>query len=147
MLGLLSWIGLIVFSVALEYDFWSEWLGPRLLSRSWFPGEPDLPPVDGEGENPTTANYRRVVLASYGAGAAILLIAMLDALLVKPTFLPYANIVKTYGGSLFSLLTILMWFSEGQTIVLPYHKRIRYIFGVLTVIMPLYIATCGSGIL
>lgn len=147
MLGPLVWIGFAVFSLTLAYDFWSEWLGPRLLSRSWVPGEPDLPPVAGDVDEPTPENYRRVILAGYFTGAAILIIGLLDASSVEPMCLPYSGVVKTYGVAVFSLTTVFMWFSEGQNIVIPYHKGIRYTFGVLTVIIPVYMAGCGSGML
>lgn len=147
MLEVFVWFGLAVFSLTLAYDFWSEWLGPRLLSRSWFPGEPDLPPVAGEVEEPTEENYWRVVLAGYFTGASLLIIGLLDASAVEPACLPYADVVKTYGVAVFSLATGFMWFSEGQHVVLPGHKGVRYTIGVLTVIIPTYIAACGSGVL
>lgn len=147
MLEVFVWLGLAVFSLTLAYDFWSEWLGPRLLSRSWFPGEPDLPPVAGEVEEPTEENYWRVVLAGYFTGASLLIIGLLDASAVEPACLPYAEVVKTYGVTVFSLATGFMWFSEGQHVVLPGHKGVRYTIGVLTVIIPTYMAACGSGVL
>ena len=141
------WIGLGIFSLTLAYDFWSEWLGPRLLSRSWFPGEPDLPPVAGDVEEPTAENYWRVVLAGYFTGAVVLIIGLLDASSVEPACLPYANVVKTYGVGIISLATVFMWFTEGQHIVMPSHKGVRYTIGVLTVVIPMYMAACGSGVL
>ncbi len=147
MVGLLVWIGVSLFALTLGYDFWSEWLSPRLLSRSWFPWEPDLPPIAGEVDEPSPENYRRVVLAGYFTGTAFLIIGLLDASPVEPMCLPYANVVKTYGMAFFSLTTIFMWFSEGQNVVMPYHKGIRYTIGVLTVIIPVYMAGCGSGML
>lgn len=141
------WVGLAVFSFALAYDFWNELLGPRLLSRPWFPGEPDLPPVAGEGEEPTEENYWRVVLAGYATGALFVIIGLLDASAVEPACLPYAEVVRTYGVAILSIATGLMWFSEGQDIVMPGHKAFRYTLGVLTIIIPLYMAGCGSGVL
>ncbi len=147
MIGVIVWVGLIVFSITLAYDFWSGVLGPRLLSQSWFPGEPDLPPVAGEGEEPTDENYWRVMLAGYAAGALLLIIGVLDAAPVEPACLPYANVVSTYGVSTLAIATGFMWFSEGQRVVIPGHKGVRYTLGVLTVIIPVYMAACGSGVL
>lgn len=147
MLGVLGWVGLSVFSLTLAYDLWGEWLGPRLLSRSWFPGEPDLPPVAGEAEDPSPENYSRVMLAGYLTGSAFLFIAALDVSPVEPACLPYANVVQTYGIPFGSLVAGFMWFSEGQNIVVPGHKGIRYSIGVLTAVTPVYMAACGSGVL
>lgn len=147
MLSPFAWLGLGIFSSVLAYDFWSEWLSPRLLSQEWFPGEPDLPPVAGDIDEPTDKNYRRVILAGYITGGAVLIIGLLDASPIRPACIPYSGIVKTYGIGVLSLATGYMWFSEGQNITIPYHKGIRYTIGVITVIIPLYMAACGSGIL
>ena len=147
MLGVLEWIGLGVFSFTLAYDFWNEWLGPRLLSRGWFPGEPGLPPVAGDVDEPTPENYRRVVIAGYFTGTAILIIGLLDASPVEPMCLPYANVVKTYGIAVFSLTTVFMSFSESQNIVMPHHRGIKYAIGVSTVIITVYTSACGAGML
>jgi hypothetical protein len=147
MLGAVVWGGVGVFSLTLAYDFWIGWLGPRLLSQSWFPGEPNLPPVAGRDDESTSENHRRVVLAGYFTGTAILIIGLLDASSVEPMCLPYANVLNTYGIAVFSLTTVFMSFSEEQNIVMPYHKEVRYTIGVLTVIIPVYTSACGSGIL
>lgn len=149
MLTPLAWVGIVVFGFALSFDFWNEWLGPRLLSRSWFPGEPDLPAVGGDGnsDGPTKANYRHVILAGYFTGGALLIIGLLDASSIQPTCLPYSDIIKTYGIGALSLMTGFLWFSEGQNIVIPYHKGVRYTIGVVTILIPLYVAACGQGVL
>jgi hypothetical protein len=147
MLGLLAWIGLGVFSLTLAYDFWNEWFGPRLLSQPWFPREPDLPPVAGDVDEPKSGNYRRVVLAGYFTGSGLLIIGLLDVSPVRPVCLPYADFVKTYVLAALSLATGFMWFSEGQNVVMPYHKGIRYTIGVIAVLLPVYMAACGSGVL
>jgi hypothetical protein len=147
MLNFLAWAGLVTFALTLSYDVWSEWLGPRLLSRSWFPGEPDLPAVAGDVDEPAEENYQRVILAGYFTGGAILIVGLLDVSPIQPTCLPYADIIKTYGIGALSLVTGYMWFTEGQNITIPFHKGIRYTVGVITVIIPLYMAACGQGIL
>lgn len=141
------WVGLAVFLGALSFDFWHEWLGPRLLSRSWFPGEPSLPPVAGDVDDPGPDEYTKVVLAGYLTGAAILYIALLDAAPVSPVCLPYANFINKYVVGAMALITGFMWYSDGQGVVLPYHSEIRYTIGALTVLAPLYMSACGSGVL
>lgn len=145
--GLLLWIGVAIFSIVLAYDFWTEWLGPRLLSRSWFPGEPDLPPVAGDADDPGPEEYARVVLAAYYTGGAILFIALLDVAPASPMCLPYADFVNEYVVGVLALTTGFMWYSDGQGVVMPYHSEVRYIIGVLTVIAPLYMSACGTGVL
>lgn len=145
-LNLITWFGLTVFLFTLGYDFWSEWLSPRLLSKKWYPREPDLPAVAGDISEPTEENYRNVVLAGYFTGGAFLLIGLLDVSDVQPRCLPYSDIVKTYGIGAMSLITGFMWFTEGQNIIIPYHKVVRYTIGSLTVIIPVYMAACGEGI-
>ncbi|WP_226004115.1 hypothetical protein [Natrinema salinisoli] len=147
MLGLLAWLGIGIFSVALAYDFYTEWFAPRLLSQSWFPGEPDLPPVAGDVDDPGPEEYRRVILAAYLTGAAILFIGLLDAAPVSPMCLPYTNFINEYIVGILALVTGFMWYSDGQGVVIPYHSEIRYTIGVLTVVAPLYMSACGSGIL
>lgn len=147
MLTPLAWVGVAVFGLTLSFDVWNEWLGPRLLSRSWFPGEPDLPAVAGDTDEATEANHRHVILAGYFTGGAVLIIGLLDVSPIQPTCLPYADIVKTYGIGALSLTTGYMWFTEGQNVVIPYHKGVRYTIGVITVLIPMYMAACGRGIL
>lgn len=147
MLWALVWIGVGIFGFTLAYDFWIEWLAPRLLSLSWVPGEPDLPPVAGEVNEPTPENYRRVILAGYLTGAIVLIIGILDASPVEPACLPYGNFIKIYGVAIMSLTTGLLWFSEGQEVVLPYHKGVRYTIGVTAIATTLYLNACGSGTL
>ncbi|WP_273836879.1 hypothetical protein [Halococcus sp. PRR34] len=126
-----------VFTGVLAFDFWHEWLGPRLLSREWFPGEPDLPPVAGDVDEPGPEEYAKVVLAAYLAGAAILYIALLDAAPASPMCLPYADFISEYVVGALALTTGFMWYSEGQGVVMPYHSEVRYTIGVLTVVAPL----------
>ena len=147
MLSPFVFIGLTIFLIAFSYDIWSEWLGPRLLSRSWFPGEPDLPPVGGEGDESTVENYRRVIFAGYFTGSIFLIIGVLDALPIKPPCLPYSDVIKTYGIGILSMVTSFMWYSEGQNLVIPGHKGIRYTIGLSTIIITLYMAGCGAGVL
>ena len=147
MLDALTWVGLTVFTSVLAFDFWHEWLGPRLLSREWFPGEPDLPPVAGDVDEPGPEEYAKVVLAAYLAGAAILYIALLDAAPASPMCLPYADFISEYVVGALALTTGFMWYSEGQGVVMPYHSEVRYTIGVLTVVAPLYMSTCGTGVL
>jgi len=148
MLNFLTWIGLGVFVVALAYDFWSEWLGPRLLWRPWFPGEPDLPPVAGEvDEEPDAAEKYRVILGAYFAGGGFLVIGLLDVAPVSPSCLPYSAVLKSYGVGFFSLVTVFMWFSEGNNVEMPFHGVVRYVIGVLVILIPLYMGACGAGVL
>ena len=147
MLGALLWVGVGVFALTLAFDFWSQWLGPRLLSREWFPGEPDLPPVAGDVDKPGPKEYAKVVLAGYLTGAAILYIALLDAAPVSPICLPYANFINEYVVGVLALTTGFMWYSDGQGVVIPYHSEVRYTIGVLAVIAPLYMRACGTGVL
>lgn len=141
------WVGVGVFALTLAYDFWSEWLGPRLLSRSWFPGEPDLPPVAGDVDEPGPKEYAKVVLTGYLTGAAILYIALLDAAPASPMCPPYADFINKYVVSAMALTTAFMWYSDGQGVVMPYHSEVRYVIGVLTVVAPLYMSACGTGVL
>ena len=148
MLGWVTWLGLAIFSLALSYDFISEWLSPRLLSKSWFPGEPDLPPVAGEGDGgELTDESDRVVLALYGLGVSFLFIGLLDASPMNPGCLPYESFIREYVVRLMGAVTVVMWYSEGQDIVIPYHSEVRYTIGLMTLVIPLYIAACGSGVL
>lgn len=143
----LTEVGLAVFLGALLFDFWRGWLGPRLLSRDWFPGEPDLPTVAGDIDEPGPKEYAKVVLAVYLTGTAILYIALLDAAPVSPVCLPYADFINEYVVGGMALMTGLMWYSEGQGVVIPYHSEVRYMIGVLTVVAPLYMSACGTGVL
>jgi len=147
MLNALTWVGLAVFLGALVFDFWHEWLSPRLLSREWFPGEPDLPPVAGDVDEPGPKEYTKVVLAAYLTGGAILYIALLDVSPVSPVCLPYANFINEYVVGTMALITGFMWYSDGQGVVIPYHSEVRYTIGVLTVVAPLYMGACGTGVL
>lgn len=147
MLSFLSWIGLTIFALTLSFDFYREWLAPRLLSRSWFPGEPDLPPVAGEVDEAKPEDIDRVLLAGYIAGITIVFIGALDASPVNPDCLPHSNFIQVYLVKAFALTTGLMWYSEGQDVVIPYHSEIRYIIGLLTVALPLYSKACGTGVL
>lgn len=147
MLTSLTWLALAAFSVVLAYDFWSEWLGPRLLSRSWFPGEPDYPTVAGEGDDPGPTEKWRVITAAYFTAAAFLFIVLFDASSARPACLPFADVLNEYVVGALALTTGFMWYSDGQGVVMPYHSEVRYIVGVLTVIVPLYNSACGSGIL
>ena len=143
----LAWAGLLVFSLALSYDFYTEWLAPRLLSRDWFPGEPDLPPVAGDIDEPTPEDYRRVVLVGYFTGVVILFIAALDAASIETVCFPYGDLLNKYVVGVLGLATGFMWYSDGQGVVMPYHSEVRYTLGVLTVVIQLYLETCGTGLL
>lgn len=147
MQGWVSWLGLAIFGLTLSYDFYSVWLSPRLLSRSWFPGEPDLPPVAGKSEEELTDETDRVVLALYGLAVSFLVIGALDASPVEPGCLPYEAFISTYVVRFMAGVTMLMWYSDGQDIVIPYHSEVRYTIGLLTLVIPSYMATCGSGML
>ncbi len=147
MVAVVLWAGIGVFTLALAGDFWTEWLGPRLLSRSWFPREPKLPPVAGDGEDPGPEEYTKVVLAGYFAGGGLLFIALLDAGPIQPICLPYAGFINEYVVGAMALITGFMWYSEGQGVVVPCHAEIRYSIGVLTVLAPLYMGACGTGVL
>lgn len=147
MLDFLSSLGLGVFAVAFGLDFYKEWLSPRLLSRSWFPGEPDLPPVAGEVEETKSRDVDRVVLATYLTAVAFLFIGIIDASPVNPECLPYSGFINQYLVRMFGATTALMWYSEGKGIVISHHSEIRYTVGLLTLALPLYSKACGAGIL
>lgn len=147
MLNLATVAGLFVFVFPLSYDFYTEWLSPRLLSQPWFPGEPNLPPVAGEIDKPDPDDYFQVVLVGYFTGSAVLFIGLLDASPELVACLPYTEIISVYIVAIFALITTFMWYSEGKNVVIPYHSEIRYVFGTLTIVIPLYLHTCGFGIL
>lgn len=147
MLTLWAWLALCAFTLVLAYDFWSEWLSPRLLWRSWFPGEPDFPPVAGDVDDPGPAEKWRVITAAYLTTAVFLFVALLDATAANPVCLPYADILNEYIIGVLALMTGFMWYSDGQGIEIPYHSEVRYTIGVLTVVVPLYMSACGSGVI
>ncbi len=145
--SLFIWFGLGLFAIGLSWDFYTNWLDPRLKSKNWFPREPDLPAVAGDVEADGLKGRDRVLLATYFPGIAILLIGTLDASSVNPACLPYSGFLNHYIVRAFGLTTGLMWYSEGQGIEIPYHGEIRYTLGILTVVIPLYIDACGKGVL
>lgn len=147
MLSLLSWIGLAVFAGALSLDFYREWLAPRLLSRPWFPGEPDLPPVAGEVEEADQEDVNQVLLATYVIGIAIFLIGLLDAAPVKPGCLPYSDFINSYLVSIFLAAAGILWYSDGRNVLIPFHAGIRFVIGIIAILIPLYSKACGSGVL
>lgn len=147
MQDLLVVAGLLSFSLALGYDFYTEWLSPRLLSQSWFPGEPDLPPVAGDTDEPKPENYLKVVLAGYLTGSTVLFIILLDKHPENIACVSYTGFLNVYVVGVFGLITTFMWYSEGQNIVMPYHSEVRYSIGVSTIFLTLYLEACGSGIL
>jgi hypothetical protein len=147
MLSFLSWIGLSIFGLALSFDFYREWLAPRLLSRSWFPGEPDLPPVAGEVNEPEPEDIDRVLLAGYAGVIMIVFIGSLDAAPVNPDCLPHSDFIQVYLVKALALTTGLMWYSEGKDVVISYHSEVRYIIGFITVVLPVYSKACGTGVL
>jgi hypothetical protein len=106
-----------------------------------------LPPVAGDVEDPGPEEYAKVVLAGYLTGSALLYIGLLDAAPVGPVCLPFADFINEYVVGALALTTGFMWYSEGQGVVMPYHSEVRYFLGTLTVLGPLYMSSCGTGVL
>jgi hypothetical protein len=144
----LGWLGISLLFIGLSYDFYTNWLDPRLRYRQWYPYEPDLPPVAGGIElSEEQRKHDRVLLALYLPGILLILLGVLDASSVQPKCLPAGDFFQSYGVAALSITSGLMWYSEGEDITIKYHSEIRYMLGLLAVLIHVYSKACGTGVL